>query len=79
MFLLVPQARLPKRLDVAGAAERWSARLPALIEQRLRAESSMPASKGEQVIEARALGHPHFRPGGRAVQCWRVSRERTGG
>ena len=38
MFLLVPQVKLPKRLDVARAAERWSAQLPALIEQRLRAE-----------------------------------------
>jgi hypothetical protein len=32
MFLLVPQANLSKGLDVAGAAERWSAQLPALIE-----------------------------------------------
>jgi hypothetical protein len=38
MFLLVPQVRLRKRLDVAGAAERWSAALPALIEQQLRSE-----------------------------------------
>ena len=38
MFLLVPQVKLPKRLDVARAAERWSAQLPALIEQQLRAE-----------------------------------------
>jgi hypothetical protein len=38
MFLLVPQVKLPKRLDVAPAAERWSAQLPALIEQQLRAE-----------------------------------------
>jgi len=38
MFLLVPQAKLRKRLDVAGAAERWSAQLPALIEQQLRSE-----------------------------------------
>jgi hypothetical protein len=35
MFLLVPQAKLSKRLDVARAAERWSTRLPALIEQQL--------------------------------------------
>jgi hypothetical protein len=28
MFLLVPQVKLPKRLDVARAAERWSAQLP---------------------------------------------------
>jgi hypothetical protein len=38
MFLLVPQAKLSKRLDVARAAERWSTQLPALIEQELRAE-----------------------------------------
>jgi hypothetical protein len=38
MFLLVPQGKLRKRLDVARAAERWSAQLPALIEQQLRAE-----------------------------------------
>jgi len=38
MFLLVPQVKLRKRLDVARAAERWSAQLPALIEQHLRAE-----------------------------------------
>jgi hypothetical protein len=38
MFLLVPQVKLPKRLDIARAAERWSAQLPALIEQQLRSE-----------------------------------------
>jgi Family of unknown function (DUF6441) len=38
MFLLVPQVKLPKRLDVARAAERWLAQLPALIEQQLRSE-----------------------------------------
>jgi Family of unknown function (DUF6441) len=38
MFLLVPQVKLPKRLDVARAAERWSAQLPALIQQQLRSE-----------------------------------------
>jgi hypothetical protein len=38
MFLLVPQVKLPKRLDVARAAERWTAQLPALIEQQLRSE-----------------------------------------
>jgi hypothetical protein len=38
MFLLVPQVELSKRLDVARAAERWSAQLPALIEQQLRVE-----------------------------------------
>jgi hypothetical protein len=38
MFLLVPQVKVRKRLDVARAAERWSAQLPALIERQLRAE-----------------------------------------
>jgi len=37
MFLLVPQVKLRKRLDVAKAGERWSAQLPALIEPHLRA------------------------------------------
>ena len=38
MFLLVRQVKLSKRLDVARAAEHWSAQLPALIEQQLRSE-----------------------------------------
>jgi Family of unknown function (DUF6441) len=38
MFLLVPQVKLSKRLDVARAAEHWSAQLPALIERQLRSE-----------------------------------------
>jgi hypothetical protein len=38
MFLLVPQGKLRKRLDVTRAAERWSAQLPVLIEQQLRTE-----------------------------------------
>jgi hypothetical protein len=38
MFLLMPQVKLRKRLDVARAAERWSAQLPALIERQLRSE-----------------------------------------
>jgi Family of unknown function (DUF6441) len=38
MFLLVPQVKLRKRLDVARAAEHWSAQLPTLIEQQLRSE-----------------------------------------
>jgi hypothetical protein len=38
MFLLVPQVKVRKRLDVAQAAEHWSAQLPALIEQQLRSE-----------------------------------------
>lgn len=35
MFVLVPQVRLRKRLDVARAARKWAAQLPALIERRL--------------------------------------------
>ena len=38
MFLLVPQVKLRKRLDVARVAERWSAQLPALIERQLRSD-----------------------------------------
>jgi hypothetical protein len=38
MFLLVPHVKLRKRLDVARAAERWSAQLPALIGQQLHSE-----------------------------------------
>jgi hypothetical protein len=38
MFLLVPQVKLRKRLDVARAAERWSEQLPALIERQLRSD-----------------------------------------
>ena len=38
MFLMVPQVRLPKRLDVARAAERWLAKLPALVDQQIRAD-----------------------------------------
>jgi Family of unknown function (DUF6441) len=38
MFLLVSQVKLRKRLDVARAAEHWSAQLPALIEQQLWSE-----------------------------------------
>ena len=38
MFVLVPQVKMPKRLDVVRAAERWSAQLPTLIEQQLRSE-----------------------------------------
>jgi hypothetical protein len=31
MFVLVPQVRLRKRLDVEGAARRWEAQLPRLV------------------------------------------------
>lgn len=33
IFWLVPQVRLGKRFDVAGASQKWSARLPDLIVQ----------------------------------------------
>jgi hypothetical protein len=36
MFVLVPQVKLEKRLDVEREAERWSSKLPLLIDQRLR-------------------------------------------
>lgn len=35
MFVMVPQVRLRKRLDIQGAGERWSARLPAMIAEDL--------------------------------------------
>jgi len=38
MFLLVPQVRMPKRLDVRRAAERWSRRLPSLIGRHMNSE-----------------------------------------
>jgi hypothetical protein len=38
MFFMVPQVRLPKRLDVARVAERWLARLPRLVDQQIRAD-----------------------------------------
>ncbi len=38
MFLMVPQVKIPKRLDVARAAERWLARLPTLVDQQIRAD-----------------------------------------
>ena len=38
MFLLVPQVRMPKRLDVRRAAERWSRRLPSLIGRHMQSE-----------------------------------------
>ncbi len=46
MFLLVPQVRLPKRLDVPRAAERWSQRLPALIDRHLSVTRSLTREAG---------------------------------
>ena len=36
MFTLVPTVRLPRRLDIPGPAQRWAARVPALIAARWR-------------------------------------------
>ena len=38
MFILVPQVKMPKRLDVKRAAERWVGRLPELIDRHMRGE-----------------------------------------
>jgi len=38
MFLLAPQVRLKKRLDVRRAAQRWSRRLPSLIGRHIKSE-----------------------------------------
>jgi hypothetical protein len=45
MFLLVPQVKLRKRLDVSRAAERWSGQLPALIERQLRTLSCLSSGQ----------------------------------
>jgi hypothetical protein len=36
MFILVRQVRIPRRLDVARAAELWTRRLPVLIDRHMR-------------------------------------------
>ena len=38
MFILVPQVKMPKRLDVKRAAERWAGRLPKLIDRHMKGE-----------------------------------------
>jgi hypothetical protein len=38
MFILVPQVKMPKRLDVKRAAERWVGRLPELVDRHMRGE-----------------------------------------
>jgi hypothetical protein len=38
MFVLVPQVKLAKRLDVIRAAEHWAEQLPVLIKRELRAD-----------------------------------------
>lgn len=35
MFILIPQSRLPKKLDVKGAATLWANRLPAMIDSKV--------------------------------------------
>jgi hypothetical protein len=45
MFLLMPQVKLRKRLDVARAGERWSEQLPALIEQQLQTLSCLSSGR----------------------------------
>ncbi|WP_461307418.1 DUF6441 family protein, partial [Albidovulum sp.] len=39
IFILVPEVAFKKRLDVAGAAARWQARLPELVLRHWRAAS----------------------------------------
>ena len=38
MFILVPQVKIEKRLDVARSARRWAARLPGKIDEQMRKE-----------------------------------------
>jgi hypothetical protein len=38
MFVLVPQVRMPKRLDVERAAAKWTRALPALIDRHMISE-----------------------------------------
>ena len=40
MFVLVPQVKLRKRLDIAGAVRRWTGRLPDLVAQHMRSTTS---------------------------------------
>lgn len=35
MFVMVPQVRMPKRLDVRRAAETWTGRVPGLIDRHM--------------------------------------------
>ncbi len=41
MFLLVPQAKMPKRLDVTRAGNQWAARVPRLIGQNYGISNSL--------------------------------------
>ena len=38
MFIMVPQVRLKKRLDVKREAKRWEGRLPGLIGKHMRTD-----------------------------------------
>jgi len=38
MFVMVPQVKIPKRLDVRRAAESWSRRTPHLIDRHMPSE-----------------------------------------
>ncbi len=40
MFVLVPQVKLRKRLDIAGAVRQWTGRLPDLVAQHMRSTTS---------------------------------------
>jgi len=39
MFVMVPQVKMPKRLDVSRAAETWARRVPGLIDRHMPLES----------------------------------------
>jgi hypothetical protein len=55
IFLLVPQVRLRKRLDVEGAAQKWARLLPGLIETgpegRDRRNDAMHSAHGANGID----------------------------
>ena len=55
MFFLVPQVRIPKRLDVARAAERWSGRLPAPNTDR--SDGPLATIGGAKVLGRNDIGH----------------------
>ena len=38
MFIMVPQVRLKKRLDVKREVKRWERRLPGLINKHMRTD-----------------------------------------
>jgi len=41
MFIMVPQVRLKKRLDVKREAKRWEGRLPGLISRQMKASEGL--------------------------------------